>query len=64
MQRHAAFTIPELKRLCAFPEDFQMTGSYAQQWARFGNSVPPLMAAAIATSVRDVLRQVDGHARS
>ena len=54
------FTIRELKRLCAFPEDFQMTGSYAQQWARFGNSVPPLMAAAIAATLRDTLRQVDG----
>jgi len=54
------FTIRELKRLCAFPEDFQMTGTYSQQWARFGNSVPPLMAAAIATTLRETLRQVDG----
>jgi DNA (cytosine-5)-methyltransferase 1 len=54
------FTLIELKRLCAFPEDFAMSGTYAEQWARFGNSVPPLMAAAIATCVRDVLAEVDG----
>ena len=26
------FTIAELKRICAFPDDFILTGSYAQQW--------------------------------
>ena len=49
------FTIAELKRICSFPDDYQMTGSYAQQWARLGNSVPPLMAAAIAESLRETL---------
>lgn len=47
------FTIAELKRICAFPDDFQLTGSYAQQWAQLGNSVPPLMMKAIAETVRD-----------
>lgn len=49
------FTIDELKRICSFPDDYVMTGSYAQQWARLGNSVPPLMAKAIADSVREAL---------
>ena len=49
------FTIAELKRICAFPDDYVMTGSYAQQWARLGNAVPPLMASVIAASVRDAL---------
>jgi len=47
------FTIDELKRICAFPDDFILCGSYAQQWERLGNSVPPLMMKAIASTIRD-----------
>ncbi len=47
------FTIAELKRICAFPDDFILTGSYAQQWERLGRAVPPVMMAAIAATVRD-----------
>jgi len=47
------FTIDELKRICAFPDDFILCGSYAQQWERLGNSVPPVMMAAIAKEIRD-----------
>ena len=47
------FTIAELRRICAFPDDFILCGSYAQQWARLGNSVPPVMMAAIAREIRD-----------
>ena len=47
------FTINELKRICAFPDDFTLCGSYAQQWERLGNSVPPLMMKAIASTIRD-----------
>ena len=47
------FTIAELKRICAFPDDFILTGSYAQQWERLGNSVPPVMMLHIATAIRD-----------
>lgn len=46
------FTIDELKRICAFPDDFILTGSYAQQWERLGNSVPPVMMYHIAKTVR------------
>jgi DNA (cytosine-5)-methyltransferase 1 len=49
------FTIAELRRICSFPDDYVMQGSYAQQWARMGNSVPPLMAKAIGEAVRDAL---------
>lgn len=53
------FTIAELKRICGFPDDFILKGSYAQQWACLGNSVPPPMAAAVAVAIRDgVLRKV------
>lgn len=47
------FTIAELKRICAFPDDFILTGSYAQQWERLGNSVPPVMMKHIAEVIRD-----------
>lgn len=47
------FTIAELKRICAFPDDFQLTGTYAQQWERLGRAVPPLMMRAVAETVRD-----------
>lgn len=46
------FSIAELKRVCAFPDDFILTGSYAKQWERLGRAVPPLMMKAIASTVR------------
>jgi len=49
------FTIQELKRVCAFPDDFQLTGSYRQQWERLGRAVPPVMMAAVARCVREIL---------
>jgi DNA (cytosine-5)-methyltransferase 1 len=45
--------IAELKRICAFPDDFVLTGTYSQQWERLGRAVPPVMAAAIARVLRD-----------
>ena len=47
------FTIGELKRICAFPDDFVLVGSYAQQWERLGNAVPPVMMYHLAIAVRD-----------
>lgn len=49
------FSIAELRRICGFPDDFALVGTYAQQWARLGNSVPPVMAAAYAATLRDAL---------
>lgn len=46
-------TIGELKRICAFPDDFVLTGSYAQQWERLGRAVPPLMMFHVAKTIRD-----------
>jgi len=51
------FTIPELRRLCSFPDDFQLVGSFDKRWERLGRSVPPLMMRAIAEKVRGVLDQ-------
>lgn len=44
-------TIGELKRICSFPDDYILTGSFEQQWARLGNAVPPLLMKAIAESL-------------
>jgi DNA (cytosine-5)-methyltransferase 1 len=49
------FTIAELRRICSFPDDFILTGSYAQQWERLGNAVPPLMMRAIAEHIQQIL---------
>lgn len=52
--------ISELRRICAFPDDFVLTGTYAQQWERLGRAVPPVMmmhiAKAIQTEVLDKCR--------
>ncbi|HNQ90547.1 MAG TPA: DNA cytosine methyltransferase [Verrucomicrobiota bacterium] len=46
-------TIAELKRICAFPDDFILTGTYSQQWERLGRAVPPVMSFQIARTIRD-----------
>lgn len=47
------FTLAELKRFGAFPDDFVFTGTFAQSWERIGNSVPPVMMSHIAATIRD-----------
>ncbi len=47
------FTIEELRRICGFPDDFALTGSFAQQWERLGRAVPPVMMKQIAETLRD-----------
>ena len=54
------FTLEELRILSSFPADFALTGTYAQRWERIGRSVPPLMARAIAETIRDeILTRID-----
>jgi DNA (cytosine-5)-methyltransferase 1 len=50
-QRH--LTIAELRRICGFPDDFILKGTYGQQWERLGRAVPPPMMRAIAEGLRD-----------
>ena len=47
------FSIAELRRICAFPDDFILIGTYAQQWERLGRAVPPVMMEKIASTIRD-----------
>ncbi len=39
-----AKAVAELRRLCGFPDDYVLLGSYAQRWGSLGNAVPPPMA--------------------
>lgn len=51
------FSIAELKRISAFPDDFVLKGNYTRQWERLGRAVPPVMMMHVASSIRDgVLR--------
>lgn len=45
-------TIPELKRVCGFPDDFVLKGTFSQQWERMGRAVPPVMMMHVATTIR------------
>lgn len=44
-------TIPEVKRLCGFPDDFSLTGEFLQRWERVGRAVPPLMMKQVAATI-------------
>ena len=46
-------SISELKRLQSFPDQFELTGTFEQRWARIGNSVPPLLMRRIAEHIKN-----------
>lgn len=46
-------TLGELRRISSFPDDFILTGTFAQQWERIGRAVPPVMMSKIAATVAD-----------
>jgi len=46
-------TIAELKVLSSFPESFEFTGSFNQQWARIGNAVPPNITKTIGLHIKE-----------
>lgn len=50
------FTLAELRRICSFPDDFALLGTYEQRWERLGRAVPPVMMSHIATAVVRTLR--------
>lgn len=47
------YSIAELKRVGSFPDDFVLTGTFAQKWERVGRAVPPMMMKAVAEAIRD-----------
>ena len=53
------FSIAELKRICAFPDDFILCGSFAQQWERLGRAVPPVMMSWVAKTIqKEILEKI------
>lgn len=54
-EENRGFTIDELKRLTGLPDDFKLSGTFAQKAERIGRMVPPLMTKAIAESVYETI---------
>lgn len=53
--RDERITISQAKRCSSYPDSFEFIGTFEQQWARIGNSVPPLFMRAIAQHVRETI---------
>lgn len=51
------FSILEVKRLSSFPDDYELKGTYGQQWERLGNSVPPVMMFHVARVLAELLER-------
>lgn len=57
------YTINELKRLTSVPDDFVLTGEFAQQWERLGRMVPPVMMMHIAKTIeKEILCKISENA--
>lgn len=51
-------TVREAARLQSFPDKFMFTGSKIEQFRQVGNAVPPILAQAVASSVREHLEKI------
>ncbi len=44
--------IPEIKRIQTFDDDYEILGSFKDQWRQIGNAVPPLLSNIIAEEIK------------
>ena len=45
--------ISEIKRIQTFADNYEITGSYKDQWRQVGNAVPPLLAFKLAKAIKE-----------
>src|SRR5699024_11178652 len=45
--------ISEIKRIQTFPDDYEITGDFKEQWRQIGNAVPPLLVKKIAENIKE-----------
>jgi DNA (cytosine-5)-methyltransferase 1 len=52
-EENRKLTISEIKRLSSFPDEYKLSGTFIQQWARIGNAVMPKMMFHIAKHLKE-----------
>jgi DNA (cytosine-5)-methyltransferase 1 len=55
------FSVSEIKSICSFPDDYDLTGNYSQSVERCGRAVPPVMMKSIAATIQtEILEKING----
>ena len=62
-REHRTLSIREAARIQTFPDRFRFAGHQTRRYQQIGNAVPPLLAAAMASSVRSALESAPTHGK-